>query len=211
MEETVSFIEDAPILDALEPAHMVRMNVGRRWWYCMLKKIPDDLGYKEIIEKYIAKIGEHVRNGRGLIFHSTSNSSGKTSAAVIVGKAALCHGATVYFLPVAELQDQKFEKTRFDEHQSVWERVLAVDILILNDLGAEHGSPWAKSLVERIVRLRSNEKKVIIATTNMFDQMKDLYGDSTREILRAATYPVKVHGKNWRDDEAEALKRAIIE
>jgi len=207
----MSFIENNPIRDGLGPDDLNRMNIGRRWWRCRMSQIPDGLSYKDVLEKYVAKIADHIRNGRGLLFHGEF-STGKTGAAVIVAKATVCHGGTAYFVPVTELSDAKFDKTKFDEEegQTVWDRMQSVDLLILDDLGSEHDSNWGRSLVERVVRIRSNRTKSIICTTNRFKDLVSSYGDSTMAILKSITLPVLVTGKNWRDEEARDLSQDIL-
>lgn len=207
----MSFIENKPIRDGLGPEDLVRMNIGRRWWACESAKIPDGLEYKSNLLKFLERIADHIRNGRGLLFHGIF-ATGKTGAAVIVAKATVCHGGTAYFVPVTELSDAKFDKAKFDaeENVTVWERMQDVDLLILDDLGAEHESKWATSLVERIIRIRSNRSKSIICTTNRFDELNASYGESTISILKAVALPVLVDGTNWRIEEAKDLKKEIL-
>jgi len=207
----MAFIEDNPIRDGLDISDLVRMNIGRRWWHCTLANIPDGLLYREVVVKYIAKLADHVRNGRGLLFHGPL-STGKSGAAVIIAKAVVCHGGTAYFMPVSELSDHKIENKIFSEEEgiTVWQRMQDVDLLALDDLGAEHTSQWVRSLIERIVRLRSNRRKAIVYTTNRFDELNDTYGESTIAIIKSTAFPVMVEGKDWRDDEIIDLKKEIL-
>ena len=115
----MSFIMNKQILDGVEPEHLVRMNIGRRWWGCRMSMIPDNLEYKHKLVKYLDKIADHVRNGRGLLFHGDF-SAGKTGAAVIVAKAVFCHGGTAFFLSSSELSDSKIENKMFDEEEGFY-------------------------------------------------------------------------------------------
>lgn len=209
----MSFIMNKQIRDGLGPEDLMRMNIGRRWWPCMLSKIPDGLIYKDVLTKYITNVADHIRNGRGLMLWGDF-SSGKTGAAVIVAKAVVSHGGTAYFMATSELSDSKIEKQMFDEEEgiTVWERMCKVDLLILDDLGSEHIglSQWGKSLIERIVRLRSNKTRSIICTINKFDEITSIYGESSVAILRACTLATKVDGKNWRDEERQEISREIL-
>lgn len=210
----MSFIEDKPIRDGLGPKDLIRMNVGRRWWFCKFDLIPDGLEYKEVLRRYLAKIADHIRNGRGLLLRGPL-SSGKSGAASIIAKAVVMHGGTALFVPVSELADHKIENRIFDasEDLTVWDRMQDVDLLVLDDIGAEHSSAWAKSLVERIVRLRSNTRRAIIYTANtskMTIPLKDLYGETLMAIIKASALPVLVDGKNWRDEEENDLEKEIM-
>lgn len=207
----MSFIEDKPVTDGIDIPSLQRMNVGKRWWFCKLADIPNGLMYKDILQKYLYRLADHVRNGRGLLFHGKF-STGKSGAAVIVAKAVVCYGGTAFFMPVSELSDQKIENRMFseDEHVTIWDRMIGVDLLVLDDLGAEHSSPWVVSLVERLIRLRSNRQRAIVYTTNCWDSLRTTYGESTLEIIRSTALPVHVDGQNWRNAEVASLKKEIL-
>jgi intein/homing endonuclease len=145
----------------------------------------------------------HAFWSNGLISHNTS-------AAVIVAKAAVMHGGTVYFIEVPELSDVKIGTRPFDENTTIWERMMKVDVLILDDIGSEYGTPWSKQLVERAIRLRANAKKPIIGTTNRFGELRTIYGEGVVSVMTSSMLPVLIEGKNWREDEEEQLKKAIL-
>jgi DNA replication protein DnaC len=205
----MSFIESDLIRKELEPFDMHMMGVGRRYWHVELAKIDPSFDYRETISKYIEKVREHVLAGRGLLFHG-EYAGGKTSAAVIVAKAVVMHGGTVYFIEVPELSDVKIGTRPFDENTTIWERMMKVDVLILDDIGSEYGTPWSKQLVERAIRLRANAKKPIIGTTNRFGELRTIYGEGVVSVMTSSMLPVLIEGKNWREDEEEQLKKAIL-
>jgi DNA replication protein DnaC len=205
----MSFIESDLIRKELEPFDMHMMGVGRRYWHVELAKIDPSFDYRETISKYIEKVREHVLAGRGLLFHG-EYAGGKTSAAVIVAKAVVMHGGTVYFIEVPELSDVKIGTRPFDENTTIWERMMKVDVLILDDIGSEYGTPWSKQLVERASRLRANAKKPIIGTTNRFGELRTIYGEGVVSVMTSSMLPVLIEGKNWREDEEEQLKKAIL-
>ena len=205
----MSFIESKPIRKELTPDDMSMMGVGKRYWHVELAKIDPSLAYRETISKYIEKIREHVLAGRGLLFHG-EYAGGKTSAALIVAKAVVMHGGTAYFIEVPELSDIKVGTQAFDESTSLWERMMKVDVLVLDDLGSEYGTEWSKQLVERAIRLRANARKPIIGTTNRFSELRSIYGEGVVSVLTSSMLPVLLEGKNWRSDEEEQLKKAIL-
>ena len=205
----MSFIESKPIRKELTPTDMGMMGVGKRYWHVELAKIDPSLAYRETVAKYIEKIREHVLAGRGLLFHG-DYAGGKTATAVIVAKAVVMHGGTAYFIGVSELSDVKIETSPFDESMSIWERMMKVDVLVLDDIGSEYGTEWSKQLVERAIRSRTNAKKTIIGTTNRFSELRSIYGDGVVSVLTSSMLPVLLEGKNWRSDEAEQLEKAIL-
>jgi DNA replication protein DnaC len=200
---------DKPILDGLTGKHLSRMRVGRRWWDCTVDAIPDGLAYKEVLKKYLSRLTDHVRAGRGLLFHG-EYSTGKTGAAVIIAKATVMYGGTAFFVPTTDLSDVKIDGTMFDANQTIWQRMRSVNLLVLDDLGSEHQSEWAKSLVERIIRIRSDHQRVIIATTNRpLKSLAETYGPAMA-VISSIMLPVEVSGKNWRSNETASLSREIM-
>ena len=209
MEDPVRLIEESPILDSLRPIDLQRMNIGRRWWPCRLARIPDGLAYKDVLKKFIGKLYENVRGGRGLLFHGEF-STGKTAAAVIVAKAVAMYGGTVFFVATSELTDLKIDNTMFDADKTIWKRMQDVELLVIDDLGAEHSTEWTKSLIERLVRLRSNAQKSIVCTTNKMSELPSNVGEGTLAILRSIALPVLVGGTDWRQEEREDLEKGIL-
>jgi DNA replication protein DnaC len=205
----MSFIESKPIRKELDPSDMVMMGIGKRYWHVELAKIDPSFDYRETISKYIGKIREHILAGRGLLLHGEF-AGGKTSSAVIVAKAVVMHGGTAYFIEVPELSDVKIGTRPFDGNTTLWERMMKVDVLILDDIGSEYGTSWSKQLVERAIRLRANAKKPIIGTTNRFGELRTIYGEGVVSVMTSSMLPVLLEGKNWREDEEEQLKKAIL-
>lgn len=87
---------------------------------------------------------------------------------------------------------------------------MKVDVLVLDDLGSEYGTEWSKQLVERAIRLRANARKPTIGTTNRFSDLRSIYGEGVVSVLTSSMLPVLLEGKNWRSDEEEQLKKAIL-
>lgn len=207
----MGFMLDRRICTFVQPAVMARMHIGRQYWDCNISNIPDGLSYKTIMVKYMANIVDHMRNGRGLIFHG-DYSTGKTAAAVIIAKEVGCYGGTAYFLSVPEILDVKFKDEMFDveEDTTVWERMMYVDLLILDDIGSETINPWTRGLLERLIRARAARDRAIICTTNRFAELDSVISPSVLPIVRTRMLPVLVEGKDWRKDEEQQLSRAIL-
>ncbi len=198
-----------PIRAGLDDKDRARMHVGRRWWECTIDQIPEGCAYKAVLQKYIAKLEDHVRAGRGLLFHG-EYSTGKTGAAVIVAKAVVMYGGNAFFIPTHDLSDVKIDGTMFDANMTIWQRMRSTNLLVLDDLGSEHQSEWARSLVERIIRIRSDSQRTTIGTTNRFETLPKVYGPGTMLAITSTMFPVKVSGKDWRANESSDLAREIM-
>jgi len=91
------------------------------------------------------------------------------------------------------------------------------DLLILDDLGAEHDTPKAKQLIYSVIDSRYRSKKPMIVTTNLtLSDLKDkLKGqdrvDRTYDRLVSMCFPVEIKGKSRRIKEAKEKEKIFKE
>jgi DNA replication protein DnaC len=119
--------------------------------------------------KYADNIEERLDEGRGLWFMGPVG-TGKTTLAMLVTKAALDSGrsAARYSLPGLLSQIRKTFST--DSHNDLLERLTAVDLLHIDDIGAQQTTPWVLEELYSIVNSRYEERKAIVITTNILDR-----------------------------------------
>jgi DNA replication protein DnaC len=118
---------------------------------------------------YVHRLGERLDTGRGLWFHGKVG-SGKTTLAMLVSKTALESGRTVaiYSLPrlLAEIR-RTFESEAPGAYVEFLDRLEEVDLLHLDDVGAEKTSPWVLEQLYAIVNARYEAERAIMITTNL--------------------------------------------
>jgi DNA replication protein DnaC len=128
-----------------------------------------DASVTSAVRAYVRRLGEHLDSGRGLWFEGDVG-TGKTTLAMLVSKAALDAGRTVaiYSLPrlLAEI------RTTFDEdadrsYVALLDRLTAVDLLHVDDVGAEKTSPWVLEQLYALVNARYEEERSMLITTNL--------------------------------------------
>jgi DNA replication protein DnaC len=132
------------------------------------------------VRRYVRAIEENLDSGRGLWIQGDVG-TGKTTLAMLVSKAALDAGRSVaiYSLPrllnlLRESMDS--EKGMLD----FMDRLTAVDLLHLDDLGAENSSDWVLEQLYSIVNARYEAERAIIATTNLMpDELSERLGART--------------------------------
>jgi DNA replication protein DnaC len=118
--------------------------------------------------RFANSITDHLDNGRGLWFMGPVG-TGKTTLAILVMKAALDAGrsAARYSLPglLSEI------RTTFDNgsHVKLLDELKAVDLLIIDDIGAEQTTPWVLEELYSIVNSRYEDRKSMVVTTNILD------------------------------------------
>lgn len=124
------------------------------------------------VRRYVDAIDEQLDAGRGLWFMGDVG-TGKTSLAMLASRAALDAGRSVaiYSLPrllaeVRKTYDEDSERSYLD----LLDRLTGVDLLHLDDLGAERTSPWVLEQLYAIVNARYEDTKSMVVTTNISDR-----------------------------------------
>ena len=128
-----------------------------------------------VVRDFARRIDEHVDAGRGLwIFGGVG--TGKTTLAMIVSRHALEAGRSVaiYSLPrlLAELR-RTFDDDAQHSYTELLDRLATVDLLHIDDVGAEQSSPWVLEQLYALVNARYEEERSVILTTNI-EQREDL-------------------------------------
>jgi DNA replication protein DnaC len=98
--------------------------------------------------------------------------TGKTHLAVAAARALIAKGFDLLFFDYQEL----FERIRsgYDEasgtsDREAYRQALEAEILLLDDLGAHRYKEWVEDTINSIITYRCNNRKPLIATTNLPD------------------------------------------
>jgi len=138
---------------------------------------PDQI---QSVRRYVREIEENLDSGRGLWIQGDVG-TGKTTLAMLVSKSALDAGRSVaiYSLPrllnlLREAMDSQEGKLDF------LDRLTAVDLLHIDDLGAENRTDWVLEQLYSIVNARYEAERAIVATTNLMpDELSERLGART--------------------------------
>jgi DNA replication protein DnaC len=121
------------------------------------------------VRAYVRAVRERLDEGRGLWFAGEVG-TGKTTLAMVVSKAAMEADRTVaiYSLPrlLALLRDSYDEDARYSLNELI-DRLCAVDLLHVDDVGAEQSSQWVLEQLYTIVNTRYEDGKAMVLTTNL--------------------------------------------
>jgi DNA replication protein DnaC len=121
------------------------------------------------VKRFVNRIDENLDSGRGLWFFG-SVGTGKTTLAMLVSSHALAAGRSVaiYSLPrlLAEIRTT-FDDDRGTSYVDLLDRLTAVDLLHIDDVGAEKTSPWVLEQLYAIVNARYEDERSVIITTNL--------------------------------------------
>jgi len=121
------------------------------------------------VKRYVGRIDEQLDAGRGLWFVG-SVGTGKTTLAMLVARHAIEAGRSVAIYSLPRLLAQI--RTTFDDDASnsyveLLDRLTAVDLLQIDDVGAEKTSPWVLEQLYAIVNARYEDERSIVITTNL--------------------------------------------
>ncbi|PZS12825.1 MAG: hypothetical protein DLM64_04130 [Solirubrobacterales bacterium] len=126
--------------------------------------------------RFVNTIDDQLDAGRGLWFMG-SVGTGKTSLAMLVSKAALKVGRSVaiYSLPrlLNEIRDTHRAERAYAakrSHVDLLDRLTAVDLLHIDDVGAERSTDWVLEELYSIVNARYEDERSIVITTNILDR-----------------------------------------
>jgi DNA replication protein DnaC len=156
-------------------AHSLSAVIPRRYRDVSFERPPVteiDGGVVRKVRDYTGRIDEHLAAGRGLWLMGPPG-TGKTTLAMLVSKAAsdAGHSVAIYSLPrlLNEIRDtHRAERS----HVQLLDRLVAVDLLHVDDVGAERTTDWVLEELYSIVNARYEEQRAMLITTNIMDRDK---------------------------------------
>jgi DNA replication protein DnaC len=159
----------------------------------------------QAVSRFARRIGGELDTGRGLWLHGGVG-TGKTTLAMLVSRSALDAGRTVaiYSLPrlLAEIR-ATFEADAEGTYTSLLDRLTEVDLLHVDDLGAEKTSAWVLEQLYSIVNARYEAERSIVVTTNLeAAALAEQIGDRTVSRLEEMCEVLPLFGRDHRRFEA---------
>lgn len=159
----------------------------------------------KICHRYAELFEDMLRDNRGLLLFGGVG-TGKTFAAACIANYIIAHGCTVQMISLVNAIDN-----------DVSDRISSVDLLILDDLGAERGTDYGYERVYSIVNARYRSGKPVIYTTNLtLEELKHSPDIRTARIydrVLERCFPVEFRGVSRRKREArkgfEEMKRLL--
>jgi DNA replication protein DnaC len=155
------------------------------------------------VRSFIADVDANVEAGRGLWFTGDVG-TGKTSLAMLVSQAAEKVGRSVAVYPVtrllAEIRDTYDSDSR-GSYMDLFRRLCSVDLLHLDDLGAEKRTDWVLEQLYAIVNERWQDERSILVTTNItdLDELREQVGARTvSRLLEICGDPLPIMGPDLR-------------
>jgi DNA replication protein DnaC len=121
----------------------------------------------QVVRTYLRNLDQRLDEGRGLWLYGDVG-TGKTTLAMLVSKAALDAGRSVAIYSLPRLLNLVREAIGSEEGKlDLLDRLGTVDLLHVDDVGAEHTSDWVLEQLYSIVNTRYEDQRSIVVTTNL--------------------------------------------
>ncbi|MHB1570582.1 MAG: ATP-binding protein [Solirubrobacteraceae bacterium] len=122
------------------------------------------------VRRFVARIDDHLDDGHGLWFLGPTG-TGKTTLAMLVSKAAYDAGRSVAIYSLPRLLNEIRDMHRAERsHIELLDRLTRVDLLHIDDVGAERTTDWVLEELYSIVNARYEDRRSIVITTNILDR-----------------------------------------
>jgi DNA replication protein DnaC len=156
----------------------------------------------EAIRAYIDELDRHIAEGRGLWLEGDVG-TGKTTLAMLVSKRAIegGHSVAIYSLPRLLSRIRRTYDGAAGElsYLEFFERLTSVDLLHIDDLGAENRTDWVLEQLYAIVDERYATNRPMIVTTNLaFEQLEEQIGGRTVSRLVEMCEKLPMFGDDQR-------------
>jgi DNA replication protein DnaC len=120
--------------------------------------------------RFAESIDEKLDAGRGLWFMGPVG-TGKTTLAMLVAKAALKAGRSVAIYSLPRLLNEIRDTHRTERsHVELLDRLTAVELLHIDDVGAQRTTDWVLEELYSIVNARYEDERSMVITTNILDR-----------------------------------------
>jgi DNA replication protein DnaC len=162
-----------------------------------------------VILRYVQTIDANIDAGRGLWLVGDVG-TGKTTLAMLVSRAVLQAGRSVAIYSLPRLLNLIREAIDSDDGKlDLLDRLAAVDLLHIDDLGAESKTDWVLEQLYSIVNARYESQRAILATSNLTpEKLSEQIGPRTVSRLEEMCGdPLGLFGADKRRREFEVVTR----
>jgi DNA replication protein DnaC len=156
------------------------------------------------IRAFVRDIGGNLDAGRGL-WLAGSVGTGKTALAMIISKAAIDAGRSVAIYSCPRLLSLIRESIDGGGVTHFLDQLTAVDLLHIDDLGAEHRTEWVLEQLYTIINTRYEEERSTLVTSNLMPpELQEQLGDRIVSRLEGMCELLAVWGSDQRRADYDA-------
>jgi DNA replication protein DnaC len=139
------------------------------------------------VRAFVDSLDENLAAGRGTWFMGDVG-TGKTTLAMLISKTAIerGHSVAIYSMPklLSRIRRTYEAEPGGDSYSQFFQRLVSVDLLHLDDLGAERQTDWVIEQLYSIVNERYEAERSIVYTANAKQIEPAKEGDAELEVER---------------------------
>ncbi len=198
---------------------LVDARIPKRYEHCDLESyMPNDLSQKKAKADVARFLERYPLIDVGLLFLGNCG-VGKTHLAVSVLKQVIVEkhdvGLFYDFRDLLREIQSSWNSVAQASELEVLRPVLAADVLVLDELGANKPTEWVRDTIAHIINCRYNDKKLTIFTSNYPDTaerngeetLTDRIGARLRSRLYEMCKVIEIKGKDFRQVIKQASYR----
>lgn len=161
-------------------------------------------GAVDAVRTYLEELDENLAAGKGVWLYGDPG-TGKTTLGMLVSKTALeqKHTVAIYSLPklLVRIRQSYDGGANRDTYADLFRKLTSVDLLHIDDLGAEKRSDWVLEQLYALVNERYETEQAILVTTNLDEAaLIEQIGHRTvsRLVEMCGDCMVPMHGEDRR-------------
>lgn len=159
--------------------------------------------------EYVRNYREYALQGKGLYFWSETKGSGKTMFMCTIANNLLADHV-LRFATTGRILEEIKESFGSREKNKVLKDLMEVEILVIDDFGAESVTEWAQQQFYEIINTRYNARRVTMFTSNA-PAAACGYNDRITSRVDAMTYAVHFPEESVRGQMASTDNRTMME
>jgi DNA replication protein DnaC len=156
-----------------------------------------------VVRAYTEDLEANIAAGKGLWLMGDTG-TGKTTLAMLVSKTAISqgHAVAIYSLPklLATIRRTYDAAPGHDSYLALFEQLTSVDLLHIDDLGAEKRTDWVLEQLYALINERYESQRSILVTTNLDEAaLEEQIGSRTvSRLVEICGDPLPLFGEDRR-------------
>ncbi|MBD8032909.1 ATP-binding protein [Solibacillus merdavium] len=168
---------------------------------------------KRLCINYVRDFERFKMEEKGLYLHSEKRGSDKTRLAISLLNALIKQTKVEgFYITTKNLFDELRASFNEGTTQTILNKFMSVNVLVLDDLGVEKTSEWIESTFTQILDTRMNQKLVTIITSNLTqDQLDEIYiSGRISSRIKKMTVPIQMPSEDIRAKLAKNANDDIL-
>jgi DNA replication protein DnaC len=185
--------------------------------FATCKVVPDNRQQVKLCKSYADRFEQMMEKNQGLLLYGNVG-TGKSYLSACIANNIMERLHTVCATSMVKIMDLARDFNAKETLSNLEAKMMKADLLILDDLGTESESSYAKEIVYRVIDGRYRVKKPMVITTNLtLDAMQNCLDMDKKRVydrVLEVCYPMQFNGKSFRQLEAKNrfdAMRALLE